>query len=183
MVEVIIESFNYNTGIGEGRTKNSGRSVILLLNNYKTGNETPKSNPGDSVWCVLSGSDGNKLTASEIYNRPDERMERFLAEFREHFANLKGGPMNGEMLIRSDGKVCRITEVHCDKLQPCGNDFFAGRDFSVGYSGSLEQSIPISTLELTGELREARFWTWRNFSPEAHNGFTFEAKVRVWRET
>lgn len=183
MIEVIIDSFDLNVGSGLGTVKNSGRKVRLGLTRYKVGDEKPITSVGSSVWCVFSKSaEHDVFEATEIYNRRSERQEKFLREFREHYANQKGEPISGEILIRSNGKRCRINEVDYDHVQPCGNDFFAGRELTAGYSGSLDEPIHVEDIELVSGLAPAQFWTWANGTPAANNDFSFEVDVRVWRE-
>lgn len=75
-------------------------------------------------------------------------------------------------------EVIRIESVQVSE----GGSFYLG-DGYVSFSGSLEPSLPYSSLVDTGDMHDGAVWFFHHDYHQAHNGVSAVAKFRVWRQT
>ncbi len=114
----------------------------------------------------------------------DERDQAILF-LRAKKYNSHQTPQVGDFVRFPDLPVLRrISHIWFDeKAQTSdGGSFYLG-DGSTSFSGSLYQSVPIATMELTSEIENGCFWFFHHNLWEAHNGIYVQIPCRVWNCT
>lgn len=99
------------------------------------------------------------------------------------------GPRVGDFVVTSRG-LLRFTHDWGDEVQttvphthPCASDvsFYLTEDGYMSFSGSLDDSVPKSSLSLTTEIRQGSCWFFSHNHPEAHNDVYVQVPCRVWK--
>lgn len=129
----------------------------------------------------------------------DERDSAILAERQAQF-DSRDGPRVGDYIYMLDGTLRRFTHKWGDGLQTtyrwrdaknretfdpmkdaCGGSFHLGNGY-VSFSGSLDDAIPLTRIEDTGETRNGPCWFFHHDWMKAHNGVQASLVCRVYRE-
>ena len=107
---------------------------------------------------------------------------------RETAYNKIDGVRVGDYIRHKDGTVSRATYLwDFPDMSPSVQDgggsasFYLG-DGYISYSGGLNQSIDISTLRQTAELKDGVIWFFKNGFQSCGNGIDYRMKFRVFQE-
>ena len=107
---------------------------------------------------------------------------------RETAYNKIDGVRVGDYIRHKDGTVSRATYLwDFPDMSPSVQDgggsasFYLG-DGYISYSGGLHQSIDISTLRQTAELKDGVIWFFKNGFQSCGNGIDYRMKFRVFQE-
>lgn len=100
------------------------------------------------------------------------------------------GPRVGDWIERLDGTRSRATYVwdlgkdglHVQDGGGEWGSFYLMQSGHEDYSGSLDPSIPATSLELTGETQEGRVWFFHRDHWMRDNGVSFTIQERVWKQ-
>ena len=103
---------------------------------------------------------------------------------RQAHLDASDGVRVGDFILSGD-KVLRVAHDWGDEVQPTfgnpGGSFYLTRNGFCSFSGSLDCSIPKTSLVLTEERRAGSVWFFSRDHSMAHNGYDTEAFFRVWR--
>jgi hypothetical protein len=103
---------------------------------------------------------------------------------RQARLDAREGVRVGDFILSGD-KVLRVAHDWGDEVQPTfgnpGGSFYFSAGGGCSFSGSLDSSIPKTSLVLTEERRAGSVWFFSRDRAMAHNGYYTEAFFRVWR--
>lgn len=108
--------------------------------------------------------------------RDEEIRQQRAAKFAVHTT-----PRQGDYIEFSDGVTRRISHVWDDGVQSTNNgSFYLGGGY-MSCSGSHFVCVPIETLTLTEERREAHCWFFHHDLRGPERGVETTIPVRVWK--
>lgn len=129
---------------------------------------------------------GNLLQLNEDHYEKNLSYANELAS--SYLNSLRQNPIAGEVILRKDGRVQRITIDRSEKsIQANGSldnyGFYLSENGETSFSGTCGDLIPLENVELTSDFEYARFWFFNICSiDKAHQGIHFDMQVRVWKE-
>lgn len=131
----------------------------------------------------MVGTSGNS-SLIEVYQSgrivPDERdvvlAKKYLATW-----DKEKGPREGDYIIMPSGKYERFSHIWSDGLQTSeGGQFSLGNGF-VGFSGSLNRTVPNKLIAKTNKTKAGHFWMAHHGRLEPGSAIGVKARLRVFR--